>query len=42
LFDGVARRDEQPLDERGLRLPPATIDELSEPFGNSVHQFRSS
>src|SRR5437762_705691 len=24
------------------RLPPETIDEISEPFGNSVHQFRSS
>ena len=42
LFDAVPRRDEQPLDERGLRLPPSEIDEISEPFGNSVHQFRSS
>jgi len=42
LFDAVKRRDEQPLDEKGLRLPPETIDEISEPFGNSVHQFRSS
>src|SRR6266566_4503380 len=42
LFDGVARREEQPLDERGLRLPPEQIDELSEPFGNSIHQFRSA
>jgi NADH-quinone oxidoreductase subunit B len=42
LFDGVSRRDEQPLDERGLRLSPETIDEISEPFGNSVHQFRSA
>src|SRR6266540_4336717 len=42
LFDHVRRRDEQPLDEKGLRLPPETIDEISEPFGNSVHQFRSS
>src|SRR5437868_3845119 len=42
LFDAVRRRDEQPLDEKGLRLPPETIDEISEPFGNSVHQFRSS
>jgi len=23
-------------------LPPATIDEISEPFGNSLHQFRSA
>ena len=42
LFDGVHRREEQPLDERGLRLPPEQIDEISEPFGNSVHQFRSA
>jgi len=34
-------RDEQVLDERGLRMPPALIDEVSEPFGNSVHQTRS-
>jgi NADH-quinone oxidoreductase subunit B len=42
LFDGVRRRDEQELDERGLRLKPETIDEISEPFGNSIHQFRSA
>ena len=42
LFDRVPRREEQPLDDRGLRLPPEQIDEISEPFGNSVHQFRSS
>ena len=42
LFDAERRRDEHPLDERGLRLSPAEIDEVSEPFGNSVHQFRSS
>jgi NADH-quinone oxidoreductase subunit B len=35
-------RDEQPLDERGLRMSPAAIDEISEPFGNSLHQFRSA
>jgi NADH-quinone oxidoreductase subunit B len=35
-------RDEQPLDDRGLRLAPGKIDELSEPFGNSVHQTRSA
>lgn len=35
-------REEQVLDDTGLRLPPARIDELSEPFGNSVHQFRSA
>jgi NADH-quinone oxidoreductase subunit B len=35
-------REEQLLDARGLRLPPERIDELSEPFGNSVHQTRSA
>jgi NADH-quinone oxidoreductase subunit B len=35
-------RDEQPLPDTGLRLTPERIDELSEPFGNSVHQFRSA
>jgi NADH-quinone oxidoreductase subunit B len=24
-----------------LYIPPSVIDELSEPFGNSVHQTRS-
>jgi NADH-quinone oxidoreductase subunit B len=35
-------RVERSLDERGLRLPPEQIDELSEPFGNSLHQTRSA
>jgi len=35
-------RAEEVLDERGLRLSPAVIDELSEPFGNSIHQTRSA
>ncbi len=34
-------RDEQLLDKHGLRLPPNVVDELSEPFGNSIHQTRS-
>jgi NADH-quinone oxidoreductase subunit B len=37
-----AIRIEQSLDERGLRLAPDRIDELSEPFGNSIHQTRSA
>ncbi len=37
-----ALRDEHPLDDTGLRLSPDAIDEISEPFGNSVQQFRSS
>jgi NADH-quinone oxidoreductase subunit B len=35
-------RVERSLDERGLALPAERIDELSEPFGNSVHQTRSA
>lgn len=35
-------RDEQLLDDHGLRLSPEKIDELSEPFGNSIHQTRSA
>ena len=35
-------REEQILQPGGLRLPPEHVDELSEPFGNSVHQTRSA
>ncbi len=35
-------REERTLERGGLRLPPETVDELSEPFGNSVHQTRSA
>jgi NADH-quinone oxidoreductase subunit B len=35
-------RQEHPLDDTSLRLPPAVVDELSEPFGNSIHQTRSA
>ncbi len=34
-------RDEDELNRQGLRLPPSLLDELSEPFGNSIHQTRS-
>ena len=37
-----ALREEHPLDRRGLSMAPERIDELSEPFGNSVHQTRSA
>ena len=37
-----AIRMEQTLDDSGLRLVPERIDELSEPFGNSIHQTRSA
>ena len=35
-------RDEHPVSSAGLYLPPERVDELSEPFGNSVHQTRST
>ena len=35
-------RDEHPISPAGLYLPPERVDELSEPFGNSVHQTRST
>jgi NADH-quinone oxidoreductase subunit B len=41
VFD-PALRVERLADESGLFLPPATVDELSEPFGNSVQQTRSA
>src|SRR3989475_7075913 len=41
LFDRVPRREEQLLDERGLRLPPEQIDEISEPFGNRSEEHTS-
>jgi NADH-quinone oxidoreductase subunit B len=31
-----------PDPESQLYIPPSRIDELSEPFGNSVHQTRSA
>jgi NADH-quinone oxidoreductase subunit B len=35
-------REEHTLGPDGLFLPPTRIDEISEPFGNSVHQTRSA
>ena len=35
-------RDEQLVGPSGLFLPPERVDELSEPFGNSVQQTRST
>ncbi len=37
-----AIREEEILSHGGLRLPPEFVDEVSEPFGNSVHQTRSA
>lgn len=41
VFD-PALRVEKLTDSRGLFLEPGIVDELSEPFGNSVHQTRSA
>jgi NADH-quinone oxidoreductase subunit B len=35
-------RQEHLVDQRGFFVPPERIDELSEPFGNSIHQTRSA
>lgn len=35
-------REEHVLEKGGMRLPAEVVDELSEPFGNSVHQTRSA
>jgi NADH-quinone oxidoreductase subunit B len=35
-------REERAVGPEGLYLPAGKVDELSEPFGNSVHQTRSS
>ena len=40
-FLDPALRVERLLDDEGMFLPPAVVDEVSEPFGNSVHQTRS-
>jgi NADH-quinone oxidoreductase subunit B len=38
----TALREEHLVGPHGLFLPPERIDEISEPFGNSVHQTRSA
>jgi NADH-quinone oxidoreductase subunit B len=40
-FLDPALRVERLLDDEGMFLPPAVVDGVSEPFGNSVHQTRS-
>jgi NADH-quinone oxidoreductase subunit B len=35
-------REERPVEPGGLRIPARLVDELSEPFGNSIHQTRSA
>jgi NADH ubiquinone oxidoreductase subunit len=41
MSDTVIRREMEPDPKSKLYIPPPVIDELSEPFGNSVHQTRS-
>jgi len=41
-FTDSSLREEQLVGPSGLFLPPERVDELSEPFGNSVHQTRSA
>ena len=40
--DKHIRREMIPDPSSQLYIPPPVIDELSEPFGNSVHQTRSA
>ncbi len=42
LSDKSIRREIEPDPSSHLYIPPSRIDELSEPFGNSVHQTRSA
>ena len=42
MQDPSLRREMAPDPESKLYIPPSAIDELSEPFGNSVHQTRSA
>jgi NADH-quinone oxidoreductase subunit B len=41
LSDTSLRDEMTPDPTSHLYIPPSAIDELSEPFGNSVHQTRS-
>jgi NADH-quinone oxidoreductase subunit B len=41
MSDNTIRNEMEPDPESGLYIPASRIDELSEPFGNSVHQTRS-
>ena len=42
LRNDATRPDVEPDPTSRLYIPPSRIDELSEPFGNSVHQTRSA
>jgi NADH-quinone oxidoreductase subunit B len=39
--DKSLRNEMEPDPRSQLYIPPSVIDEISEPFGNSVHQQRS-
>ncbi|HMI56479.1 MAG TPA: NADH-quinone oxidoreductase subunit NuoB [Gemmatimonadaceae bacterium] len=41
MSDNTIRNEMEPDPESGLYIPASRIDELSEPFGNSVQQTRS-
>ena len=41
MSDPSLRNEMDPDPKSGLYIPAQAIDELSEPFGNSVHQTRS-
>jgi NADH-quinone oxidoreductase subunit B len=41
MSDESIRDEIVPDPSSHLYIPPSAIDELSEPFGNSVHQTRS-
>jgi NADH-quinone oxidoreductase subunit B len=41
MSDSSLRNEMEPDPTSQLYIPPSAIDELSEPFGNSVHQTRS-
>jgi len=41
MKDQELRHEMVPDPTSKLYIPPSAIDELSEPFGNSVHQTRS-
>jgi len=41
MSDTAIRDEMEPDPASALYIPPSVIDELSEPFGNSVHQTRS-
>ena len=41
MSDRSLRDEMEPDPSSQLFIPPPVIDELSEPFGNSVHQTRS-